>query len=41
MTAGANQNMAFRIIEDTPGVAVAWLARGFTKFLNKYIQANT
>jgi hypothetical protein len=34
MTAGANQNMAFRII------AVAWIARRFTNFLNEYIQAN-
>ncbi|HAJ92077.1 MAG TPA: hypothetical protein DCO71_05595 [Gammaproteobacteria bacterium] len=40
MTAGADQNMAFRIIVDTLGIAVTRGARSFTKLLNKYIQAN-
>jgi len=40
MTAGADQNMAFRIIVDTRGIAVAWIARRLTNLLNEYIQAN-
>jgi len=40
MTAGADQNMAFYIIVDAMGVAVAWIARRFTHLLNEYIQAN-
>jgi len=40
MASGANQNMAFYIVIDTRGVAVARIGKRGTNLLNKYIQAN-